>query len=205
MKRSPRGKFICVVGMMLAAMGASYAQSQAAKSSALSAKTAAKPLLLEKNEGELRIRRARPDNSVIASPQLMLKVSPKNNGSQHLVLGTEDIPPGGSIPKHKHLEQDEILLIETGVAHVWLGDQERDAHAGALVFIPANTWIALKNTGSEAVSLVFIFSAPGFEDYMRCTSVPANEKPGPISAQERRTCAHHAHAMFKDLQEAEKK
>src|SRR4029450_5394601 len=31
---------------------------------------------------------------------------------------------------------DEILLIQGGTAHVWLGDQERDLHAGGLVFIP---------------------------------------------------------------------
>jgi hypothetical protein len=33
---------------------------------------------------------------------------------------------GGSIPKHKHLGQDEILLIQTGTVDVWLGDEERD-------------------------------------------------------------------------------
>jgi len=77
----------------------------------------------------------------------ILKVSPKNNGSEHLVLVTEELPRGAGIYKQKHLEQDEILLIESGTAHVWLGDQERDLHAGGLVFIPASTWIRLKNTG----------------------------------------------------------
>ena len=56
----------------------------------------------------------------------ILKVSPQNNGSEHLVLITEDLPPGGSIPKHKHLGQDEILLTQTGTVDVWLGDEERD-------------------------------------------------------------------------------
>jgi len=59
-----------------------------------------KPLLLEKSEGELRTRRPRP--KPIASTQFMLKVDPLNNGSQHLVAGTEDIAPGASIPTHKH-------------------------------------------------------------------------------------------------------
>ncbi len=160
----------------------------------------AKPLLLEKNEGELRIRRIRTDNSSVASPQFMLKVSPKNNGSQHLVLGTEEIAPGSSIPTHKHLGQDEILLIQTGTAHVWLGDQERDVHAGGLVFIPTNTWVSLKNTGTEPISLVFIFSAPGFEDTMRCASVAANEKPTPMTREERKQCAHEGHVVYKALE-----
>lgn len=44
---------------------------------------------------------------------------------------------------------------------VWLGAQERDVHAGAIVFIPSDSWISLKNTGSEDISLVFVFSDPG--------------------------------------------
>jgi quercetin dioxygenase-like cupin family protein len=154
-------------------------QAQLQQSDSASVLTSgAKPLLLEKNEGELRVRRAVSDapSQSGAKPAVpvpfLLKVSPKNNGSGHLVLITEDLPPGGSIAKHKHLGQDEILLIQTGTVHVWLGVEERDLHAGGLVFIPTNSWITLKNTGTEASSLVAIFSAPGFEDYLRCRSVP---------------------------------
>jgi quercetin dioxygenase-like cupin family protein len=88
----------------------------------------AKPVILEKNEGELRVRR-RPlgaDNVALPVPtsEFMLKISPKNNDSQHLVMGTEQIPPGGRIRTHRHLEQDEILIIQTGEAHVHLGVRE---------------------------------------------------------------------------------
>jgi quercetin dioxygenase-like cupin family protein len=158
------------------------------------AETDAKPLLLEKNEGELRTRRIHVDNSVTASSQFMLKVSPKNNGSQHLVLGTEELAPGAAIPKHRHLIQDEILLLHSGKAHVWLGEQEGDLHAGGLVFIPANTWISLKNNGTEPVGLTFVFSAPGFEDTMRCNSVPAGETPTQITPEQQEECAHLGHA-----------
>ena len=161
----------------------------------------AKPLLLEKNEGELRTRRIHTDNSASASSQFMLKVSPKNNGSQHLVAGIEDIAPGAGIPKHRHLVQDEIVLIHSGKAHVWLGDHERDLHAGGLVFIPANTWISLKNMGFEPISLTFIFSAPGFEDTMRCNSVPAGETPTQITPEQQRECVHLGHAESASRQE----
>ncbi len=164
----------------------------------------AKPLLLERNEGELRTRRVHTDASVPASSQFMLKVSPKNNGSQHLVLGTEELAPGAAIHKHRHLIQDEILLIQSGTAHVWLGDQERDVHAGGLVFIPSLTWVSLKNTGTEPVSLTFIFSAPGFEDTMRCNSVAAGETPTPITPEQRIACAHEGHAEYEDMQEKPK-
>jgi quercetin dioxygenase-like cupin family protein len=171
-------------------------QSQtASKPDVAASNGSAQPLILEKNDGELRTRRIHTDQSTVASPQFLLKVSPKNNGSRHLVLGTEELVPGARIPKHKHLIQDEILLIQTGTAHVWLGDKESDVHAGGLVFIPSDTWISLKNTGTEAVSLVFVFSAPGFEETMRCNSVPANEKPTPLTPEQQKECSHLGHAV----------
>src|SRR5258705_64976 len=162
----------------------------------LGSESDAKPLLLERNEGELRTRRIHTDNSAMPAHEFMLKVSPKNNGSQHLVLGTEELAPGAAIQKHRHLVQDEILLVQSGTAHVWLGDQERDVHAGGLVFIPSVTWVSLKNTGTEPVSLTFIFSAPGFEDTMRCNSVAAGEATNLITPEQQRDCAHEGHAEY---------
>jgi quercetin dioxygenase-like cupin family protein len=156
--------------------------------------TNVRPLMLEKDEGELRTRRIHTDNSSPASSQFMLKVSPKNNGSRHLVAGTELLAPGATLPKHRHLVQDEILLIHSGTAHVWLGDQERDLHAGGLVFIPANTWISGKNIGTEPIALTFVFSAPGFEETMRCNSVPAGETPTRITPEQQMDCAHLGHS-----------
>jgi len=159
-----------------------------------SSETTARPLMLDSEEGELRTRRIHTDSSSPASSQFILKVSPKNNGSQHLVAGTEVLAPGAALPKHRHLVQDEILLIQSGTAHVWLGDQERDLHAGGLVFIPANTWISGKNIGATPMALTFIFSAPGFEETMRCNSVPAGETPTPITPEQQKDCAHLGHS-----------
>jgi quercetin dioxygenase-like cupin family protein len=135
----------------------------------------------------------------------MLKVSPKNNGSQHLVMGTEDMAPGDEFPTHKHLGQDELVYIEKGTVHVHLGEQERDLHAGGTVFIPANTWVDIKNAGTQTVSVVFVFSAPGFENYMRCDSVLPNEKVTPLSLEEQKGCAGEGHVIYKDLEENHKK
>jgi quercetin dioxygenase-like cupin family protein len=165
----------------------------------------AKPLLLERNEGEVRTRRIHTDASVPASSQFTLKVSPKNNGSQHLVAGTEEVAPGATLPKHRHLIQDEIVLIHSGTAHVWLGDQERDLHAGGLVFIPANTWISGKNIGATPIGLTFVFSAPGFEETMRCNSVPAGETPTPITPEQQKGCAHLGHSESAGRQDNPKK
>jgi quercetin dioxygenase-like cupin family protein len=169
-----------------------YAQSQGAKT-----------VVLEKNEGEARVRRPR---GVLPIPtaEFILKVTPENSGSKHLVLGTEDIPPGGVIPKHKHLEQDEILLVQTGTAHVTLDDKEYDVHAGGTVFFPAQTWVSLKNIGTDSISLVFIFSSPGFERNMRCGSVPAGQTAPPINTSELKACAHEGHVEYEALRPAAK-
>ncbi len=169
------------------------------------AKTTAKPLIIEKIEGERRVRRIPADSTSVPmsmpSSEFTLKVSPKNNGSQQLVLGTEEIAPGGRIRKHKHLRQDEILLIQTGTARVRVGDMDREVHAGGLVFLPRNMTIELENIGSEPIALVFIFSAPGFEDYMRCVSVPAGQERTTITREELRRCAHAGHVLYAELQQ----
>ena len=157
--------------------------------------TLPKPLLLEKNEGELRTRRPRPKPS--PASHFMLKVDPKTNGSQHLVVGTEEIAPGASIPTHKHPMEDEILLIHSGEARVLLGEEQRNLHAGGLVFIPANTWIGLKNISTEPVSVTFIFSAPGFEEFQRCISVPVTETPTPMTEEELKRCEAPGHMVYK--------
>ena len=161
---------------------------------AFRAEAGPKPLLLEKNEGEHRIWRDPP----LAG--FTLKVSPGNNDSQHLVMGTEDLLPGDSIPAHKHLGQDEIVLVLTGTLHVRLGDQERDLHAEGMAFIPAYTWVSLKNNDTQSASMMFIFSAPGFENHLRCVSVPANEKPTPMTPEEKRQCDHEGHVIYKELE-----
>lgn len=182
---------MAVVLLALCAFQARSAQSSSEKTSP----AAPKPLLLEKDEGERRIWREPPPGEFI------LKVSPKNNGSQHLVFGTEEMLPEDEIPLHKHLGQDEIVYIEKGTAHVHVGELERDLHAGGTVFIPAYTWVSIKPMGKENLRLVFVFSAPGFENDMRCESVLPNEKPTPISAEEEKKCNHQGHVIYKERDE----
>ena len=195
-----RSRTVSTVGiaivLMAGAVGTavSRADQSAQSAGAGTADATARPLMLDSDEGELRTRRIHTDSSSPASSQFILKVSPKNNGSQHLVAGTERLAPGATLPKHRHLVQDEILLIQGGTAHVWLGDQERDLHAGGLVFIPANTWISGKNVGATPIALTFVFSAPGFEETMRCNSVPAGETPTPITPEQQKDCAHLGHS-----------
>lgn len=52
------------------------------------------------------------------------------------------------------------------------------------LYIPRNTVISLRNTGSEPLGVAFVFSKPGFEQLMRENSVPEGEPATPLSAEE---------------------
>jgi quercetin dioxygenase-like cupin family protein len=159
----------------------------------------ATPLILEKNEGERRawrpIEGAKGWNAVPGP--FILKVDRHNGGSSHLVFGTEDIPPGESIDRHRHPGADEILFLQNGHAQVHLGDRTREVHGGATVFIPANTWISVTNLGTEPISFVFVFSALGFDDFMRAESVPEGQKVTTLTkAEDAQIMKEHAHAVI---------
>jgi quercetin dioxygenase-like cupin family protein len=158
--------------------------------------SAATPLILEKNEGERRILRGWPGHPD-PGETFILKVDAKNGGSSHLVFMTGDIAPGGGIPAHRHPGSDEILYLQTGSARVHLGDSVREVHAGATVFIPANTWFSVDNIGSDDISMVAVFSAPGFEEFMREASAREGEKNVPLTdAENEQIEKEHSHDVI---------
>jgi hypothetical protein len=68
---------------------------------------------------------------------------------------------------------------------------------GATVFIPADTWISVANTGKDAIHMVFVFSAPGFEDFMRAESVREGQAATPLTkAEDAALLAKHAHSVI---------
>ena len=175
-----------------------------ASTTCLAQSPGAKTLVLDREQGEKRVRRPR-EKMPNPTSEFILKVTPQNTGSQHLVLGTETIPPGGVIPKHRHLGQDEILFLQTGSARVSLNDQDYEVHAGGMVFFPLNTWVSLIKTGPAPIQLIFIFSAPGFDEYMRCSSVHEGQPAPPIPLDEVSRCAHEGHVEYEALSGAKNK
>jgi hypothetical protein len=68
------------------------------------------------------------------------------------------------------------------------------------VFIPAETWISLKNTGKESISLVFVWNEPGFEEMMRCASVSKGPVTPPITREEVKECCRHGDGELEIVQ-----
>lgn len=136
-------------------------------------------LILSAGDGEHRVRRFG-----VASSSFIIKVDEQNGGSSDFLMLYEDVPPGGVIAPHRHLLSDEILFIHSGSGTVQVGEREGEITSGATVFIPANTRITLRNTGSVAMSVVAIFARQGFEQYLRETSVLAGQPVVRLSAAE---------------------
>lgn len=158
--------------------------------------TQATPLILEKDEGERRVVRGWPGHPD-PGETFILKVDPKNGGSSHLVFMTADIRQGGAIDTHRHPGADEILFLESGTARVHLGGTVRVVHEGTTVFIPANTWISVDNIGNDTIRAVAVFSAPGFEEFMRDTSVLEGDQKVPMTKAENDAAeAKHSHAVI---------
>ena len=147
-------------------------------------------MILAENAGERREFRTRPGTF------FTLKIDPKNGGSEHMTVATEDMVPGDRIPTHRHPSADELLIIHAGTAKVTLGDKIEEAHAGGIVFIPQDTWIGVENIGKEHLIITGIMSAPGYEEFQRAISVPEGKPITPLSKtgleKIREKYSHHA-------------
>ena len=154
-----------------------------------------RPFGLEAGEGEARDRRPRPWQPIAAS-SFTFKID-SENGPANFLFATETLQPGAVIPYHRHLHEDEMLFIGSGVAHVRVGSLDRDAHAGAIVFIPRDTWITLKNVGKRPIAMLFGFDAPNYERFLRCISVLHGSKAAPMTRADFAVCVERGDADYK--------
>ncbi len=181
------GATLPLFAIVVTAAGCRPAAPASVNAAHIAAPTAAStPLILSLEQGERRVRRPMPgaDSTALTSP-FILKVDRRNGGSQDLVMGYEDIPPGQTITPHRHLLADEIIFVHRGSGVVELGERREQFAAGATIYIPKNVRIAVRNTGAEPISIAFVFSKPGFEELMRLNSVAEGEPMIPLTDAER--------------------
>jgi mannose-6-phosphate isomerase-like protein (cupin superfamily) len=176
--------------------GAALACIVLATDSTLQAQVAAPPgastpttstagLILKEYEGETRLRRPGGNNGTDGASSFIIKVDRQFGNSPTFYMGMEDIPPGKKIRLHHHPHAEEILFIHRGSGMVRLGAREAAVSAGATVYVPRDVSVGLKNTGSEPLSLVFVFPEPdGMSGQMRSGSVPLGETPVPFTPAE---------------------
>src|SRR5215469_7760910 len=113
---------------------------------------------------------------LLGDKPLIFKVDPVITGSDTLVVGTEEMPPGNRIPTHKHLYEDEVIFVHKGTVRVSLAGRQYDARTGATIFIPHGNWIGVENAFSETATILFFFNKPAFEQCLRAMSSRPGEK-----------------------------
>jgi len=143
-----------------------------------------KALILDVSEGERRLHRPPPGGLSNLTAPFILKVDRRNGGAPEFVMLTEDIPPGQGIPPHRHPHSDEIIFIHGGTGLASLAGRQATVTTGATIYMPRNTVVGLRNTGTEPLKIVAIFSQPGYEEYLREISVPEGQTPEPLSVEE---------------------
>ena len=163
MTSPPKAVFLLHLAALLGCRAASLVATRKSSSEA----TAPSPQVIPWNDGERLLlgRRRAP---------LTIKVSPRT-GSSTLLMGTEDIRAGDGIPVHMHMNEDEILFIHGGKGVVTVGDHEDPVDTGTTIYVPRGTWHGVRNEreASTPIQLLWIFSAPGMDDYFRVGSAAA--------------------------------
>jgi mannose-6-phosphate isomerase-like protein (cupin superfamily) len=80
-----------------------------------------------------------------------------------LTVGVAEIPPGDAPVRPHHHEPVEAYYILEGEGFVEVAGREHAVRAGSAVFIPGNAEHVVRNTGSVALRLLYVFPVDAFD------------------------------------------
>ena len=146
--------------------------------------TQSERLILRGGEGERRIHRPPPASLPDLTAPLIVKLDHRNGGAPEFVKFSSEIAPGQAIPLHSHPHSDEIAFIHARTGLALLGGREVIVTSGATIYMPRNTVVGLRNTGTEPLKTAAFFSQPGYEEYLREITVPEGQVPTPLTVEE---------------------
>ena len=167
---SRRGLLGAGIATILAHAGVSGQQRQAASSA---------PAAIGPADGEL---------VYVGRDPVRIKVGAAGRKGRFGMI-TQDVSVGTSIPIHLHEFEDEIIFIQSGTGEATLGEARVNLVAGSVLFVPQGTWHGGRNTGTEILRWIAIYSPSGFEGYFREIGRPSPDAPGrslPPEAREAR-------------------
>jgi quercetin dioxygenase-like cupin family protein len=173
-----------VAGLLIAFTATTGWTADKHEAGSVDAGTPSEALILNESDGERRLHRPPPGALSNLSAPFILKVDRRNGGAPEFVMLTEDIPPGQAISPHRHPHSDEIIFIHGGTGLASLAGKQAPVTTGATIYMPRNAVVGLRNTGTEPLKIVAIFSKPGYENYLRDISVPDGQTPTPLTLEE---------------------
>ncbi len=103
---------------------------------------------------------------------ITILISRKTDSVESVSLCYEEIQPGGRIPVHKHLHEDEYFQFHKGSGTINIDGREYPVKPGTSGFVPRNTWHSINNTNTELLTFSFGYAPAGFEDFFRQIGTP---------------------------------
>ena len=85
---------------------------------------------------------------------------------EHLQLTVMSIPVGGEVGLELHNENDQMIVVEYGVASVYFGQTKQgvkfvgNANPDYVITVPAGTWHNIINEGSFPLKLYSVYAPP---------------------------------------------
>jgi len=79
---------------------------------------------------------------------------------EHVMVGLNCLEPGQTQKVHAHDGADKFYLVLAGRGRFSVGDEEKEAGAGALVIAPSGIPHGVINAGGERLSLLVTIAPP---------------------------------------------
>lgn len=98
----------------------------------------------------------------IFSPEKMGKVS--LGAGDHLYAGLNCFEPEQQHAAHVHANQDKIYVVLQGAGEATVGEETAAVEAGDVVLAPAGVPHGMRNSGSERLVVMVVFSPPPKKD-----------------------------------------
>ncbi len=90
-------------------------------------------------------------------------ISQKKTASYGIVAGVFELPPGQTLLKHHHAQEEAYYILE-GEGKLELDGQTERVTCGTAVFIPGNAKHAITNIGASPLKVLYMFPADSFKD-----------------------------------------
>jgi quercetin dioxygenase-like cupin family protein len=80
--------------------------------------------------------------------------------NEHMMVGLNCLDPGQTQSAHAHEGADKFYFVLEGSGTFTVGDDERQAQAGAIITAPAGIKHGVTNSGNERLSLLVAIAPP---------------------------------------------
>ncbi len=94
----------------------------------------------------------------VINPEKMGKVSLASG--HHLYAGLNCFAPGQQHQAHIHADQDKLYYVVQGKGEASVGDESSTVTSGDLVLAPAGVIHSMKNSGTDDLIVMVVFSPP---------------------------------------------